>query len=242
MKRENPRAPRDSERAVPRHHHQDNPADRDYHDLHSLTDRQWGEPQRDDSFGYRGQGGYGDFTQGGYGESQGRHAQSGSGRGGSATADTGRVSAGVSHRGRGPRNYTRSDESIVDELIARMTDHDQLDATEILLMVEDGVVTLTGEVPERRMKHIAEDLADAVHGVRDIENRIRVDNGLTSFGPRGGAVRSGNNQVGSGFSSSGRIGDPLDDDSVRVGRAGTEPDAPELRHANLDAGAARGKN
>ena len=69
-----------------------------------------------------------------------------------------------------------------------MTDHDQLDATEILLMVEGGVVTLTGEVPERRMKHIAEDLADAVRGVKDIENRIRVDNGLASFGPRGEAV------------------------------------------------------
>lgn len=240
MKRGNPRAPRDHQHDAPRHQRQDVPAERDYHDLHSLTDRQWGERQRDDSFGYRGQGGYGDFTQGGYGESQGRHAQSGKGRGGSSNTDTDRVSSGISHRGRGPRNYTRSDESIVDELISRMTDHHELDATEILLMVEGGVVTLTGEVPERRMKHIAEDLADAVRGVKDIENRIRVDNGLASFGPRGEAVRSGNNQVGSGFSSSGRISDPLDDDAVRVGRAGTEAEAPELHQANLDAQA--GKN
>ena len=122
-----------------------------------------------------------------------------------------------------------------------MTDHDELDATEILVMVEGGVVTLTGEVPERRMKHLAEDLADAVRGVKDIDNRIRVDNGASSFGPPGQAVRSGDNQVGSGFSSSGRISDPLADDATRVGRAGTESEAPERHQANLDASAARKK-
>jgi hypothetical protein len=51
------------------------------------------------------------------------------------------------------------------------------------------------------MKHRAEDIADGVRGVVDIENRIRVDNGVASIGP-GGAVRSGLDQPGSGFSSS----------------------------------------
>ena len=142
----------------------------------------------------------------------------------------------MSHSGRGPRNYTRPDASIVDELIDRMTEHEALDATEILLIVEDGVVTLTGEVPERRMKHLAEDIADAVRGVREIENRIRVDNGSSSFGPPGEGVRSGENQVGSAFSSSCRISDPLSDDAVRVGRAGTESEAPERHVANTQAG------
>ena len=212
------------------------PDQRPYRDVPSVTNRQWGEASQGNeaySYGYEGQGGYGDFSQGGYGEDQGRHAQSGHGRGGSESA-TERTSAGLDYRGRGPRNHVRSDDRIVDELIDRMTDDDQLDATEILVMVENGVVTLSGEVPERRMKHRAEDLADAVRGVRDIENRIRVDSGASSFGPPGEAVRSGENQPGSGFSSSGRISDPLGDEATRVGRAGTESEAPERHVANME--------
>ena len=86
------------------------------------------------------------------------------------------------------------------------------------------------------MKHLAEDIADEVRGVREIENRIRVDNGSSSFGPPGEGVRSGENQVGSAFSSSGRISDPLSDDAVRVGRAGTESEAPQRHVANTQAG------
>lgn len=219
---------------------------RDYRDMPSVTNRRWRESppgSRAYSYGYEGQGGYGDFTQGGYGEDQGPHAQSGHGRGGShfghgpgehGAGGHQHRAPGSGHRGRGPRDYVRPDDSIVDELIDRMTDDEHLDATEILLMVENGAVTLTGEVPERRMKHIAEDIADAVRGVRDIENRIRVDNGVDSVGP-GGAVRSGSNQRGSGFSSSGRTDDPMEEDAVRVGRAGTESEAPERHVANMQA-------
>lgn len=214
------------------------PDQRRYRNVQSVTNRQWGESSQGNdaySYGYEGQGGYGDFSQGGYGEDQGRYAQSGHGRGGSDFAGPERHSAGLDYRGRGPRNHVRSDDSIVDELIERMTDDDRLDATEILVMVESGVVTLSGEVPERRMKHRAEDLADAVRGVQDIENRIRVDSGASSFGPPGQAVRSGENQLGSGFSSSGRISDPLSDDATRVGRSGTESEAPERHVANMEA-------
>lgn len=233
----------------PRRDTQFDPSKRDYHNLPSATNRQWGEGSQGSeahSYGYEGQGGWGDFThadstQGGYGEDQGRFAQSGHGRGGSDYADTGRTSAGAGYRGRGPRNYTRSDDRIVDDLIDRMTEHHELDATQILVMVEGGVVTLTGEVPERRMKHLAEDIADEVSGVRDIENRIRVDNGMSSFGPPGQAVRSGENQIGSAFSSSGRIRDPLAEESVRVGRAGTESESPERHQANVDAGPPGGR-
>jgi osmotically-inducible protein OsmY len=215
------------------------PRQRNYRDMPAVTNRQWNDASKGNdaySYGYEGQGGYGDFTQGGYGEEQGRHAQSGHGRGGSDFVRDEPRSAGTSHRGRGPRNYTRSDESIVDELIDRLTDDERIDATEILVMVEGGVVTLSGEVPERRMKHLAEDIADDIRGVRDIENRIRVDNGSSSFGPAGRGVRSGENQVGSGFSSSGRVSSPVSDDAVRVGRAGTESGAPERHQANVEAG------
>jgi len=163
-----------------------------YNGMPSTTNRSWGEDRASDahSYGQKGLGGYGDFTQGGYGESQGPDAQSG------------HVARG--HRGRGPQGYVRSDERIRDDIIDRLTDDETLDASEILLMVEGGVVTLTGNVPERPMKHRAEDLAAEASGVRDVRNELRVDNGAASFGRPGEAVRSGNDQLGSAFSSSAR--------------------------------------
>jgi hypothetical protein len=181
-----------------------------YNGLPALTNREWGEDRSDDRHTYGHPG------QGGYGESQGRHAQSGQSRGGVAYGGRereDRPSRGIGalgHRGRGPRDYVRPDDRIVDDIISRLTDDDQIDASEILVMVEGGVVTLTGNVPERRMKHRAEDLVAEASGVRDVENRIRVDDGSASAGRPGEAIRSGRDQLGSGFSSSGRP-DPLYD-------------------------------
>lgn len=161
---------------------------RDYGNVRSVTNRAWGDaPERDDAFGPPQLGGYGNFRASNELEHRGA---------GQGAAQDSRGGA----RRRGPRNATRPDSLIADELYHRFTDDDLLDASEILLNVEDGKVLLTGEVPERWMKHRAEDIADSIRGVRDIESRIRVDNGSASFGP-GGAVRSGNNQLGSGFSS-----------------------------------------
>ena len=155
-----------------------------YNGMPSATNRGWGPDRGNDawSYGYEGQGGYG--------ESQGPDAQSG------------HVARG--HRGRGPQGYVRSDARITDDIIDRLTDDAHIDASEILLMIEDGVVTLTGNVPERSMKHRAEDIAADATGVRDVHNKIRVDNGAASFGRPGEAVRSGNDQLGSAFSSSAR--------------------------------------
>lgn len=205
---------------------------RPYEDMPSVTNRDWGsraEADEQASFGPPGLGGYGDFRedrggrehgqrnpgQGGYGEDQGRDAQSGHSRGAPGGAGhrehvaRGPGGGTSGHRGLGPKGYRRSDTSIADEIYARLTDDEAVDASEILVMVEDAEVTLTGEVPERRMKHRAEDLVDSVRGVRDIHNRIRVDRGTDAAGPPGAAVRSGQNQVGSGFSSSGRLDSPI---------------------------------
>jgi hypothetical protein len=208
------RQPHPTTRAPSPPHYAGRPEDSLYDGLPSVTNRAWGEDRADDAmtFGYEGQGGYGDFArdhQGGYGESQGRHAQSGHGRGGAdfgGRAFRSPRSQGVQadHRGRGPRDYVRSDERITDDIIDRLTDDERIDASEVLVMVEAGVVTLTGNVPERAMKHRAEDLVADARGVRDVRNEIRVDPGAASFGRAGEAVRSGRDQLGSGFSSSER--------------------------------------
>ena len=77
-------------------------------------------------------------------------------------------------RGLGPRNYTRSDQRIAEDLCERLTEDDEIDARGIEVQVSEGVVTLSGSVAERAMKHRAEDLAEHCTGVRDVENRIRV--------------------------------------------------------------------
>lgn len=142
-----------------------------YDGLPSTTNRSWGEDRADpdNTFGQPGLGGYGDFTY--------------------PAASPGRRARGF--RGRGPQGYVRPDERIRDDIVDRLTDDDHIDASQILLMIEDGVVTLTGNVPERGMKHRAEDIAAEASGVREVRNEIRVDDGAASFGRRGEAVRGG---------------------------------------------------
>ncbi len=78
------------------------------------------------------------------------------------------------HAGRGPKGYRRSDERIREEINDRLTDHPDIDATEIEVTVETGIVTLTGSVEDRHAKRLAEDVADSVAGVGDVNNQIRV--------------------------------------------------------------------
>jgi len=56
----------------------------------------------------------------------------------------------------------------------RLSENDEVDASEIEVQVKERKVTLSGSVQNRRMKHIAEDLAEAVYGVDDVDNRISV--------------------------------------------------------------------
>lgn len=79
-----------------------------------------------------------------------------------------------SYAGRGPRNFKRSDERINEEINEMLTRHSSIDADDINVEVKDGEVTLSGSVPERRMKHLAEDVAERCFGVKDVTNNIRV--------------------------------------------------------------------
>lgn len=80
----------------------------------------------------------------------------------------------ASHYGRGPKGYVRSDERIREEVCERLSDNDQVDASDIAVFVRDREVTLEGSVETRRMKHLSEDIADSVSGVEDVHNRLTV--------------------------------------------------------------------
>jgi osmotically-inducible protein OsmY len=79
-----------------------------------------------------------------------------------------------SHRGRGPRGYTRSDDRIKEDVNDRLTDHPMIDASDIEVVVNDCEVTLTGTVDSRMTKRRAEDVAEDVLGVRHVQNNLRV--------------------------------------------------------------------
>lgn len=99
-----------------------------------------------------------------------------------------------SHRGKGPRNYSRSDDRITDDVNERMTSDGDLDAREIDVKVQKGEVTLTGTVDSKMAKRRAEDCADSVMGVKHVQNNLRLSDDAS-----GSDVRSA--------SSSQQIGD-----------------------------------
>jgi osmotically-inducible protein OsmY len=88
------------------------------------------------------------------------------------------------YRGRGPRNYQRSDERISDEIHQYLTYHPELDATDVDVTVDSGIVTLKGAVDSRRAKRLAEDLSEEVFGVKEVHNELRVNRGdFSNMGP-----------------------------------------------------------
>jgi hypothetical protein len=82
--------------------------------------------------------------------------------------------AGGEHRGRGPKNYVRSDSRIAEDVNDRLSDAADVDARDIEVKVKDGEVTLSGVVDRRHAKRRAEDMAEAVSGVRHVQNNLRV--------------------------------------------------------------------
>jgi osmotically-inducible protein OsmY len=73
-----------------------------------------------------------------------------------------------------PKGYQRSDEHIHEAVCEALTRHPQVDASEIEITVSNGEVTLKGTVENRQMKRMAEECAESVSGVKEVENQIRV--------------------------------------------------------------------
>jgi hypothetical protein len=77
-------------------------------------------------------------------------------------------------RGKGPIGYQRSDERIKEDVCEALTDDDAVDASSIDINVKQGEVTLTGTVPDRSMKRMAEECIERIPGIKDVQNQLRV--------------------------------------------------------------------
>jgi hypothetical protein len=78
------------------------------------------------------------------------------------------------HTGRGPKGYKRSDQQIVEEASLRLERAGQVDATDIEVTAEDGIIRLRGTVPDRASKRRAEECVETIYGARDVMNELRV--------------------------------------------------------------------
>lgn len=123
---------------------------------------------------------------GGYGTSGGNAGASestGGGTSGLGAANAGWLGAGRGqgfwgdgpYAGVGPRGYKRSDDNIREDACELLTRNSHVDASGIQLQVEEGEVTLEGSVASRREKRLAEQIVESISGVRDVHNRLRVE-------------------------------------------------------------------
>ena len=85
-----------------------------------------------------------------------------------------RDSAAGDHSGKGPESHLDPDARIVDEVSKRLSADAAIDASNIEVASRDGVVTLNGEVSTSAARAHAEEVAHAVAGVSQVENRLLV--------------------------------------------------------------------
>jgi osmotically-inducible protein OsmY len=114
--------------------------------------------------------------------------------------DYGDYSGYGGYRGRGPSGYSRSDDRIKEDINDRLTDYDYIDATNVTVDVHNGEVTLSGTVDSRYEKRIAEDIAEDISGVQNVENRLRVNSNRKTFGT-GSSTFTSDTQTATGSTS-----------------------------------------
>jgi len=85
------------------------------------------------------------------------------------------------HRGKGPANYKRTDERILEDVCDCLTEDRRVDARNVQVTVNGGEVTLDGTVDSREAKRRAEDLVDDVSGVGHVQNNLRVADAVGSY-------------------------------------------------------------
>jgi osmotically-inducible protein OsmY len=161
-------------------------------DFNSPTRADYGAYGSYGAYGYPGYGGYGSTglfggsgayrpTRGEYGRSRGydRNRRDWFDRAGDEVMswfgdeDAARRRR-MDHSGRGPQNYTRSDDRIREDVNDSLTDDWGVDASNVNVTVSNGEVTLDGTVATRLQKRRAEDCAEEVSGVKNVQNNLRV--------------------------------------------------------------------
>lgn len=86
----------------------------------------------------------------------------------------------VDFKGIGPKNYTRSDERIYEEVCEVLMKHKEIDASNIGVLVDKGIVHLSGRVQNQKMKKTSEFIIENLSGVKSVKNELSVIRGVDS--------------------------------------------------------------
>jgi len=87
------------------------------------------------------------------------------------------------HRGKGPKEYRRSDDRILEDVCDRLYEDPYVDASDVEVKVENGEVTLNGTIDHRNARRRAEDIIEAVSGVTHVQNNLRVGQRMNTAMP-----------------------------------------------------------
>lgn len=79
--------------------------------------------------------------------------------------------------GLGPSGYRRADSRVLEYVNDLLTFNNDIDASNIRVDVQQGTVKLAGTVEDRFQKKLAEQLAESVWGVEDVQNELRIRRG-----------------------------------------------------------------
>lgn len=134
---------------------------------------------------------------------------------------------GGRHAGRravGPKGYRRSDERVREDVCERLAMNPYIDVGEVTVEVSGGVVTLDGTVRERREKYVIEEIADAVFGVTEVDNRLRVQRQSGSAWAAGSEVGGDESEMGRAGSTSTSGTGSAAGSASGTSPAGTSPD------------------
>ena len=86
--------------------------------------------------------------------------------------------------GKGPKGWKRSDEEIRERACEALTNNWNVDASDIDVAVDEGLITLSGTVLTREEKREAEECVDNIAGVTDVHNLLRIQRIDTMPGER----------------------------------------------------------
>src|SRR5829696_4796850 len=84
------------------------------------------------------------------------------------------IEPAAGHVGHGPKDYTRPDARILEDVCEKLTLDPVIDAREVSIEVEHRIVRTSGTVESRQMKRIVEDIALTVWQVEDVDNQIQI--------------------------------------------------------------------
>jgi hypothetical protein len=76
--------------------------------------------------------------------------------------------------GYGPKNYKRSDDRIYEEVCDALQRDRYVDASNVGVKVQTGVVFLSGKVNSRQIKKRAEEVVEGLPGVQDVRNELTI--------------------------------------------------------------------